>query len=224
MDTLPRSEIIGIFSFAIAVLSVIAAALALQKKVSRSVLIFLTCIGSVTFYIYLHNSFGADRSAREVMKTELADEIRRELAKEQAEKEEIRREARELVQRENAKNTVKEVIVQEKVEQETREAIAREDAVKKLRDQLEAEKAEQAKQAVTAGIVGRWKATTWWANSVEFTEDGRCVGLKIFSLRYRVVDATHIEVKNWFGSWITWEVELSGDTLHFQGGTFTRVK
>lgn len=179
----------------------------------------------------MYTSLHDEKSLKELSKEEMIQEARRQLLEDQTRRNEVFKQARERldrerIEREAAEKAAKEANNQDEIEREAREAIIREDAVKKLREQMEAEQAEKARQVAEALIVGKWNGTDWWVSKrIEFAKDGKYYNrdLGIVS-HYRVVDATHVDIKIPLGNYRTVEFEVSGDTLHFSGVTFTRAK
>ena len=232
MDSLSREQLVAIFSLAIAIIGTLAAALAIQEKLTRFLLIVVivfTVALAVSSYVYVGESLHEEKSLKELSKEEMIQETKRQLAEEQANRDEAFKQARERLEQERIEREAAEKAEannQDEIEREAREAIIREDAVKKIREQMEAEKAEQARQVAETLIIGKWSNNTlpWYLRRYEFTEDGKSISGFGIAYEYRVVDATHVDMKTAFGNYIRRRFEVSENTLHIFGTTYTRVK
>jgi hypothetical protein len=230
VNSLSREQIIAIFSLAVAVVGTLAAALAVQKKLVRFLLIVLTSALALAFCVYINTSLYDEKSLKELSREEMIQEAKQQLKEEKTRQDEVFKQARERLDRERtereaAENAAKETNKQDEVEREAREAIVREDAVKKLREQMESEKAEKARKVAEALIVGKWNGINWCAaKRIEISKDGKYYNRDLgLVYTYRVVDSTHLDLK---GALIngTLEFKVSEDTLNFFCGTFTRAK
>lgn len=232
MNNLSGEQIIAIFGLAATILGTLAAALTVEKTLTRFILIVFTLALALVSFSYISESFRNEKALKELSKEEIIQEAKRQLVEEQANRDEAFSQARERldqerIEREAAEKAAKEADDRDEIEREARETIIREDAVKKLREQTEAEKAEKARQLAEALIVGKWDSNSWWLAGIEFTDDDKYIftyNVHQYTRPYKVVDAMHVDIKTAFGNYITWRFEVSGDTLHFSSGTFTRIK
>jgi hypothetical protein len=228
MNNLSREQVIAILSLAFAILGTLAAAFAVQNKLTRFTLIVFTLALAFASGTYLYTSLYNEKSLKELSKEEMIQEAKRQLKEEQTSRDEVFKQARERLERERieheaAEKAAKEANKKDEIEREAHEAIIREDAVKKLRERMEAEKAEKARQVAEALIIGKWNGIDWWTvKRIEFDKNGKFYNSG-FVYDYRVVDATNLDIKTLFGN-SRIKFKVSGDKLYYSGATFNRAK
>jgi hypothetical protein len=113
VNSLSREQIIAIFSLAVAVVGTLAAALAVQKKLVRFLLIVLTSALALAFCVYINTSLYDEKSLKELSREEMIQEAKQQLKEEKTRQDEVFKQARERLDRERtereaAENAAKE--------------------------------------------------------------------------------------------------------------------